>query len=81
MFARKDELYWKQHIDFHSKTLEINYNYFTGNTEEKLSQMSYLIDHTFKQGIAWRIVLPSTASSVGQGMKHYKKSLEVISDF
>jgi hypothetical protein len=81
VYARKDLLYWKKHIDYNTPTMEINYNSIPGDKETKLKKISYTIDHFFKQSKSWKLVLPNKVLKSSQGMKHYRDSLEAISEF
>jgi uncharacterized protein (DUF58 family) len=81
VFARKDQLYLKKHIDYSSKTISINFTSQKGSVEEKLQNMSFLIDKSFKAGQRWRIVLPTKTLEGNKGTRHYKESLESISEF
>lgn len=81
VYARKDILYWKKHIDYHSIIMDINYNQFEGEKEERLGKMSFLIEKFFKEGASWKLTLPNKILASSHGIAHFKKSLEVISEF
>ena len=81
VFARKDQLYWKKHIDYSSKTISISFTNQKGSVEEKLQNMSFLIEKHFKAGNSWKIVLPTKSIAANKGIKHYKESMESISEF
>ncbi len=81
VFARKDILYWKKHIDYSSETIDINFNKLLGDSESKLEAMSFLIEKTFKDGHKWRLVLPNKVVETSKGHKHFKECMESISEF
>jgi hypothetical protein len=81
VYARKDLLYWKKHIDYNTPTLEINYNLIVGDKETRLKKISYTVDQVFKQSRPWKLVLPNKVLKSSQGVKHFRDSLEAISEF
>ncbi|MBT4792479.1 MAG: hypothetical protein HON90_12985 [Halobacteriovoraceae bacterium] len=81
IYAKKDLLYWKKHIDYQDETISINFQHFDGDIEQKLQQMSYLIDKSFKNNQSWKLTLPTCVLPTSKGFSHYKNSLEVISEF
>lgn len=81
VYARKDLLYWKKHIDYQNPITEINFNKIQGGKEERLQKMSFTIDNLFKNSSSWKLILPNKIIKSSQGAKHYKESLEAISEF
>lgn len=81
VYAKSGELYSKRFIDHLSKSREINYAKLIGNKEDRLQQMSYLIDRSNYEKISYSLVLPNLKISADLGQQHFRKSMEAISEF
>ena len=81
LYARKETLYVKKFIEEISDSVDINYSALKGSKEEKLSQMSYLINQCYHQSVPWKITLPTKHLDASTSRSHYTKSLEAISVF
>ncbi len=79
VYARKESLYWKKHIDEITDSMEINYQTIKGDKEIKLSHMSYLIKQCYHNGVPWKLILPNIQIESTASYTHYKRSLEAIS--
>lgn len=81
VYAKSDYLFSKLFTENITESQEINFLKLTGETEEKLQKMSYLIEKAHIENISFSLVLPSLKLPLASGPHHYRKSMEVISEF
>lgn len=81
VYAKTDYLFSKRFKDNLNGSIEISFTKLNGTTEEKLQQMSYLIDKSNHEGISYSILLPNLRIPTNTGNQHFKKSMEAISEF
>ncbi len=79
-YAKTEQLYWKRFTPRHGLNYEINYYKITGEKEDKLSKMAYLIELLYKEGNTWNLILPTKQLNAQSTRAHYLKSLEALSE-
>lgn len=80
VFAKTDQLYWKQFSGVEYKDIELNFTHMPGSAERKLSHLAYLLDSVHKNGFTWTLILPYETYRNCYGYNDYIKSLEILAE-
>lgn len=79
IYAKTDELLYKDYKFFDQKKIQLNYNELKGNKEERLEYLSFLIDKCLKEKTTWSLILPHKTLKSSKGITHFRHSMEAIS--
>ena len=78
VFAKTDQLYWKQFSGVEFKDIELNFAQMPGTPEQKLSHLAHLLEAVHKNGLTWTLVLPNETHKNCQGHFDYIHCLQIL---
>lgn len=80
IYARTEQLYWKNFNGINKNDLILDYNKLPGNPEQKLSYLAYLLKDAFKKDYHWSLLTPSIVIKNCNGYNDYIKCLKTLSE-
>ncbi len=78
LYARSETLYWKKYEGSEEEEFVFSFEKLKGDKEEKLSQLSYLIDHAFQGNHTWTLHITGESYGPSKGYQHWQRCLEVL---
>ena len=79
-YAKTQQLLVKQFIDFKSADTQFDFNLMTGDTEQRLGQLCYLVCQAFESDINYSMKLPNKSIENGSGKLHLQRCLQALSN-
>ena len=78
-YAKTQQLLVKQFSDFKSAETQFDFNLMTGDTEQRLGQLCYLVCQAFESDINYSLKLPNKVIENGSGKFHQQRCLQALS--
>ena len=78
-YAKTQQLLVKQFSDFKSAETQFDFNLMTGDTEQRLGQLCYLVCQAFESDINYSLKLPNMVIENGSGNFHQQRCLQALS--
>lgn len=78
-YAKTQQLLVKQFTDLKSANAQFDFNLMTGDTEQRLSQLCFLVCQAFERDINFSLNLPNISIQSGSGKQHHQHCLEALS--
>ncbi|MDN3469399.1 hypothetical protein QMA05_00385 [Pseudoalteromonas sp. APC 4026] len=78
-YAKTQQLLVKQFSDFKSADAQFDFNLVTGDTEERLGQLCFLVCQAFESDINYSLKLPNNLIACNSGKLHHQRCLEALS--
>ena len=69
----------KQFSDFKSADAQFDFNLVTGNTEQRLGQLCFLVCQAFESDINYSLKLPNKLIASNSGKLHHQRCLQALS--
>ena len=79
-YAKTQQLLVKQFSDFKSADTQFDFNLMTGDTEQRLGQLCYLVCQAFESDINYSLMLPNKFIENGSGKLHLQRCLQALSN-
>ncbi|TMP62530.1 hypothetical protein CWB77_06835 [Pseudoalteromonas sp. S1610] len=79
-YAKTQQLLVKQFSDFKSADTQFDFNLMTGDTEQRLGQLCYLVCQAFESDINYSMKLPNKSIENGSGKLHLQRCLQALSN-
>lgn len=79
VYAKTNELYWKKNESISLENFHFDLINQHGDLEEKLSKLSFLIDHAHKNNAKWSLKVNDTFLPLSQHNDHFLNSMRAIS--
>lgn len=80
-FAKTKQLLVKDFVDFKATYALFDFNLMSGATEQRLSQLCYLVCEATEHNTPFMLKLPSKLISINTGQAHKQHCLECLSSF
>lgn len=78
-YAKTQQLLVKQFSDFKSADAQFDFNSMTGDTEQRLGQLCYLVCQAFESDVSYSLKLPNKLIASGSGKQHQQQCLQALS--
>ncbi|WP_409425405.1 MULTISPECIES: DUF58 domain-containing protein [unclassified Pseudoalteromonas] len=79
-YAKTQQLLVKQFSNFKSADTQFDFNLMTGDTEQRLGQLCYLVCQAFESDINYSLKLPNKFIENGSGKLHQQRCLQALSN-
>jgi uncharacterized protein (DUF58 family) len=80
-YAKTQHLLVKEFVDYTAKDIAFDFNAMQGHTEQRLSQLCYLICESSEKNIPFTLKLPNKIINANSGMQHKLKCLRALSEY
>ena len=80
-YAKTKQLLVKDFVDFKTTNALFDFNLMTGATEQRLSQLCYLVCEATEHNTPFMLKLPNTVININTGQAHKQQCLESLSSF
>ncbi len=78
-YAKTQQLLVKQFSDFKSADAQFDFNLVTGDTEQRLGQLCFLVCQAFESDINYSLKLPNKLITSNSGKLHHQRCLQALS--
>lgn len=78
-YAKTQQLLVKQFSDFKSADAQFDFNLVTGDTEQRLGQLCFLVCQAFESDINYSLKLPNKLITTNSGKLHHQRCLQALS--
>jgi uncharacterized protein (DUF58 family) len=80
-YAKTQQLLVKEFVDFKTANALFDFNLMTGGTEQRLSQLCFLVCEATEQNSSFMLKLPNKSIEINTGQQHKQQCLECLSTY